>query len=102
MIDQIFNLVGAELLRAKKIDKDPGIEISGACAHRDSTGRGEAHCGVDRYPIAKSAETCSIAEMREDGSFGKLRAEVMNERLVRETMETIASNTRVEVALREW
>ena len=39
--------------------------------------------------------------MREDGSLGKLRAEVMNERLVRETVETVASNTRVEVALRE-
>lgn len=101
MVDQIFNLVGAESLRAKKIDKDTRIEISGACAHRDATGRAEAHGGVDRYPVAKSAETCSIAEMREDGSFGKLRAEVMNERLVREAVETIASNSRVEVALRE-
>lgn len=101
MIDEIFHLVGAELLRAKKINKDPGVEISGPRAHRDSTGRGEAHGGVDRHPIAKSAETCSIAEMREDGPLGKLRAEVMNERLVRETMETVASNTRVEVALRE-
>ena len=53
-------------------------------------------------PIVKSAETCSVAKMRENGSFGQLRAEVMNERFIGEAMETIASNTRVEVALRDW
>ena len=72
MIDQVFHLVGAQFLRAKKIDKDPRVEITGARAHRDSTGGSEPHGGVDRYAIAKSAETCSVAEMREDGSFGQL------------------------------
>lgn len=79
MIDQIFHLVGAELLRAKKVDNDARVEISGPCAHRNSTGRGEGHCSVDRYLIAKSAEAGSIAEMREDGSCGKLRTEVINQ-----------------------
>ena len=102
MIDQVFHLVGAQLLRAKKIDEDPRVEITGACAHGDSAGRGEAHGGVDGFAMVKSAETCSVAKMRENGSFGQLRAEVMNERFIGEAMETIASNTRVEVALRDW
>jgi hypothetical protein len=39
--------------------------------------------------------------MREDGSFGKLFAEVMNERLIGEAVETITSNPFVKVALRQ-
>ncbi len=86
----------------KKIDKDARIEIAGARAHGNSAGGSEAHGGVDRYSVAKSAETRSVAEMREDGSLGKLRAEVMDERFVGEAVETVAPNTRVEVALRKW
>ena len=101
MIEQIFKLVGAELLIAHKVEEDARIEIAGARAHRNAAGGSEAHGGVDRYSVAKSAEAGSVAEMREDGSFGKLRAEMMHQRLVGETVETIASNPCVEIALRE-
>jgi len=81
MIKQIFKLVGAELLRAKEIEQDARVEIAGTGTHQDPAGGSEAHGGVDRYSIANSAEACSVTEMREDGSFGKLGAEVMHERL---------------------
>jgi len=101
MIKQTFKLVSAELLGAQQIEEDARVEITGTGAHRDATGWGEAHGGIDRYSIAKSAEACSVTKMRQDGSLGKLRAEVMHERLVGETVETITSNACVEVALRK-
>ncbi len=77
MIKQIFKLVGAELLGAQQIEKDARVEITGTGTHRDAPGWGEAHGGIDRYSIAKSAEACSVTKMRHDGSLGKVRAEVI-------------------------
>ena len=101
MVEQIFELVGTELLIPQKIDEDTRVKIAGTRTHRDAAGRGKAHSGIDRYSVAKSTEACSITEMCEDGSLWKLVAEVMHERLVGETVETIASNPCVEVALRK-
>ena len=101
MVEQIFKFVGAELLIPYKVEDDARIKIAGASTHRDAARGGQAHRGVDRYSVAKSAEAGSITQMREDGSFGNLRTEMMHERLVRETVETIASNPAVEIALRE-
>ena len=99
MIEQIFQLVVAELLIAQEVEKNARIEIPRARAHRDAAGGREAHGGVDRYSIAKSAKARSITEVREDGSFGKPLAEVMHQRFIGEAMESVASNTCVEVAL---
>ena len=101
MVEQNFKFIGTELLIAHEVEKDARIEIAGARAHRDSAGGSEAHGGVDRCSIPKSAQAGSITEMREDGSFRELFAEGMHERLVGETVETITSNTCVEVALGE-
>ena len=99
MIEQIFQFVVAELLIAQEVEKNARIEIARARAHRDAAGGREAHGGVDRYSIAKSAEARSVTEMREDGTFGKALAEVMHQRFIGEAMESVALNTRVKVAL---
>src|SRR6266581_5147945 len=101
MIEQIFKLVGAELFCAHQKEEDARVEVSGARIHRDAAGRGKTHGGVDRHSIANSAEARSITEVREDGSFRKLRAEMMHERLIGKTVETVSSNARLEVALRK-
>ena len=101
MVEQIFKFVGAELLIAQEIEEDARVKIAGACTHRDAAGRSEAHGGVDRYSVAKGAQAGSVSEVRQDGSFGKLRAEVMHQGFIRKTVETIASNSCVEVALGE-
>ena len=74
---------------------------AGARTHRDAPSRCEAHGGVNRNTVAQSAEACSVTKVGEDGSPGKPCAEVMHERLVRKTMETIAPNTCVEISLRK-
>ncbi len=101
VIDEVFHLVGTKFFRAKEIEKDAGVEIARACAHRNATGRGKAHGGVDGNAIAKRTETCSVAKVGEDGAFGQLRAEVMDEGLVREAVEPIATHAFVAVALRK-
>ena len=53
-----------------------------------------------RFSVANGAEAGSVAKMREDGPLGKLRAEMMHQRFVGNSVETVASNTGVEVALR--
>ena len=87
---------------AQKVKQDARIEIAGARAHRDTAGGSKAHGGVDRHSVAKSAQARSVAEVREDRSFRQLRAKVMHQRLVGETVKTIATNACVEVALRKW
>ena len=101
MIEQVFQLSAASFSLRKKIEDDAGVEVAGACAHGNAARGSEAHGGVDRYPVTKRTETRSVTQMREDGSFGKLCAEMMHQRLVRNTVETIAANACVEVALRE-
>src|SRR6202521_4457563 len=102
MIEHIFKLVGLQLLGAQKIEEDAGIKIATTSTHRNAACRSEAHSGVDGNSVAKSAEARSVTEVRKDGSFGKLLSEMMHQRLVRKTMKTVATNTCVVIALREW
>src|ERR1700726_1860685 len=101
MIEKIFKLVSVELLIAQQVKEDARVEVARARTHRNATSRSEAHGGVDRFPVSKSAETRAVAQMRKDGSFGKLRGEVMHQRLIRNTVEAIALNPCVEIAMRE-
>ena len=101
MIEQIFELVGVELFIAQKIEDDAGVEVARARPHRNAASGSEAHRSVDRYPVSQCTQTRSVAQMSEDGSLGKLCAEMMHQRLVRNTVETITANPCVEVALRE-
>src|SRR6202022_3328340 len=55
MVEQNFKFIGAELLIAHEIEKDARIEIAGARAHRNAARGSEAHGGVDRYSVSKSA-----------------------------------------------
>src|ERR1700756_2330300 len=96
MVEQIFNLVGVQLLVAHEIEEDARIKITRARTHRDAARGSETHGGVDRYTVANSAEARSVTEVREDGSFWKPHADMMHERLIRETVETVAPNPRVE------
>ena len=99
MVQQILKLVGAQLPIAHKVEKNAGVEIAGACAHRDAAGWREPHGSVDGLSVAQSAEAGSVAEVREDSSLRKPRAQPPHQRLVREAMETVASNPSLEVAL---
>lgn len=101
MVEQVFKFFGTEFLVAQKVEEDARVEIAGARTHRDATGGSEAHGCVNGYSVAQSAEACSVTKVGEDGSPRKLRAEVVHERLVRQTVETIAPNTCVEISLRK-
>ena len=78
MIQQVFKLVGAEFFLAQKINENARVEVARSCGHGNASGWSEAHCGVDGFPVAERAKARSIAEVREDGPLGKLRAEVMH------------------------
>src|SRR6202166_5211931 len=101
MIEKIFKLVSFELLVAQQIEEDARVEVARARTHRNATSRSKAHRSVDRYPVSKCTETRAVAQMRKDGSSGKLRVGVMHQRLIRNTVEAIASNPCVEIAMRE-
>src|SRR5713226_832127 len=47
MVEQIFKLIGAELLIAQKVEENARIKIARARTHRDATRGSEAHGGVD-------------------------------------------------------
>src|ERR1700729_4044832 len=98
MIEKIFKVVSVELLIAQQIKEDARVEVARARTHRNATRGSEAHRSVNRYPVSKSAETCAVAQMRKDGSFGKLRPEVINHRLIRNAVEAIALTPCVEIA----
>ena len=100
-VEQVFKLFGTEFLVAQKVEEYARVEVARARTHRDATGGSESHGGVNGYSVAQSAEACPVTKVGEDGSPRKLRAEVMHERLVRKTMETIAPNTCVEISLRK-
>src|SRR5450631_3270565 len=51
--------------------------------------------------MAKRAQAGSVAQVREDGSLGKLRAEVKHQRFVGEAVEAIALNAGFEITLRK-
>ena len=82
MVEQIFQFIGAELFISHEIEKYPRVKIARARTHGNAAGGSEAHGGVDRFSVAKSAEACSVPEVREDRSLGKLRSKVMHQRLV--------------------
>src|ERR1700686_3772694 len=102
MIEHIFKPVGVQFPGAHKIEENAGIKIATTSAHRNAACRSEAHGGVDGNSAAKSAEARSVTKVREDGSFGKLISEMMHQRLVGKAMKTVATNTCVVTALREW
>jgi len=79
MVEQVFKLVGVELLLAEKINDDAGVEVAGSRSHGNSASGRQAHGGVDRYSISQGTEARSIAQVRENRSFGKLRAEMMDQ-----------------------
>src|SRR5271170_1090342 len=99
MVQQILKLVGAQLPISHEVEENTRVEIARACAHRDAARRREPHGGVDGPSVAQSAEAGSIAEVRENRSFGKPRAQPTHQRLVGEAVETIPSNSYIEVAL---
>src|ERR1700685_2689709 len=101
MIEQILQTLGVEFLIAQQIYDDAGVEVAGARPHGNTASRSQPHRGIDGYPVAKRAETRSITQMREDGSFGKRCAEAMHQRLVRHAVKTIAADAFVEIAPRE-
>src|ERR1700689_971642 len=101
MIEQILQTVGVELLIPQQIDDDARVEVARARPHWNAASRSKTHRGIDRYPVTKCAETRSVTQMGEDGSFGKLCAEIMHQRFVRNAVETIAANALVEIPLRE-
>ena len=95
MIEQIFKLIGAEFLIPQKVKEYARVEIAGARPHWYAAGGSEAHGGVDGYSVAKRAEACSVAKVREDGSPGKSRAEMMHDST---DALTLVSNVRVRVS----
>lgn len=101
MVEQVFKLVCVEFLIARKIEEDAGVEITGARTHRDAAGGSESHSGVDGYSVAQSAEACSVTQVGEDSSPWKPRSEVVDERLIRKTVEAIAPDTSIEISLRK-
>src|ERR1700686_4045313 len=101
MVEQVFKLVGVELLLAEKINDDAGVEVAGSRSHGNSASGRQAHGGVDRYSISQGTEARSIAQVRENRSFGKVRAEMMDQGFVGNAVEAVATDAGVEVALRQ-
>src|SRR5579862_730296 len=101
MVEYGFEFVGAELFVAHQVNQDSGIEIAGAGSHGDAAGRRAAHACVDANAVAQRAETGSVAEMRKNCARGNLRAELMNQRLIGESVEAVTPNSQVEEALRD-
>src|ERR1700734_1036061 len=97
MIEQILQIVGVELFIAQQIEDDSGVEVARARPHRNATCRSEAHRSIDRFSVSKGTETSSVPQMSKNSSFWKGRAEVIDQRLIRNTVETIASNPGVEI-----
>src|ERR1700730_16333838 len=102
MIQQIFKSIGVELLISQQKENDAWVEVARARPHRNAASGSKAHGGIDRSPVEKRTETRPVAQMRKDGASGKLCAEVVHQRFVRNTVETIATNPRVKIALRDW
>src|SRR5580704_7925834 len=101
MVKHVLKLVSSQFLMAHKVDEYARVEIPRTGSHGNTAGRSEPHRGVYGYSFAQSAEACSIPEVREDDSPGKLRAEVMHQRFIRKAVETITSNPRIEIVLRK-
>src|SRR5271170_4049399 len=101
MVEQIFQLVGVELFIAHKIKDHARVEIARARPHGYAPSGSEAHRSIDRDSVSQRTQARPISEVRKYGSWRKLRAEMMHERFIRNAVEAIAPNPRVEVALRE-
>jgi len=101
MIEQIFQLVGVELLISQKINDDAGVEVTASGSHQNATRRSEAHGSVNGFSVSQRTQTRSVAKVRKDGSLRKLCAEMMHQRFVGNTVKTVATNSSVEVALRK-
>src|ERR1017187_7559410 len=97
MVEQSFQFIGTQFRIPQKIEDDARIEIAGARPHGDAAGWSQTHGGVDRYSIAQCAEARSVSQMRKDGSPWKVRAEVMHQGLVRNTVEAVAPNPGIEI-----
>src|SRR5580704_1523000 len=100
-VEQIFQLVGAEILVADEIDNDTRIEIAGTRAHRNASGRREAHGGVNGDSVAQGAQAGPVAQVREDRPLGKLRTKMMHQRFVGDSMKAVTANARVVISLRQ-
>ena len=90
MIDQIFQHGGVELLLAREVDQDTGIEIAAARAHDHSAGRRQAHAGVDGFAAFDGGHACAIAEMSDDQSVGRIGGKLVHDRFAREAVEPVA------------
>src|SRR5271168_14454 len=100
MVQQILKLVRAQLLISHEVEQNARIEIAGAGAHRDAARGREPHGCVDGPSVAQSAEAGSVSEVRENSSLRKPRAQPTHQRLVGKAVETVASNSYVEIGLR--
>src|SRR6202021_3796770 len=89
------------LLVPQKIEDDSRVQVARSCSHGNAARGGEAHRGGDRGPVLQCTQTRAIPQVREDGSLGKRCTEMMHQRLVRNTVETVTTNACVKVALRE-
>src|ERR1044071_3901104 len=67
-MDHVMKLLAGDIFSSRKIPDEAGIEIAGACAHRQTGGGGEAHGGINAFSIAHSGHACAIAEMGKDNS----------------------------------
>ncbi len=101
MIEQIFKTVGVELLCPEKIYDDAGVEVAGPSPHGNTAGWSQAHRGVDGFSISQGTKARAVPQVREDGSLGKLRSEMMYQRFVRDAVKAVTANPRFEVALRQ-
>lgn len=96
VIDEAFERSRVVTAMLEEVNDEPGIEIARARAHDEPGGWRERHRRVDRLPVTNSRHARAASEMRDDRATELVRAQSLDDVLVRQPVKTVSPNACVE------